>query len=81
MLGIIEESLEELLKRQNISITPTNRIELFLDIAKDKEFTRADYLRHYKDISAPTASRDLTLAVKYGILKKSGDKRLTKYQF
>lgn len=59
----------------------TDRIELFREIVKDKEFTRADYLRHYKEISAPTASRDLTFAVKNGILKKSGDKRMSKYRF
>lgn len=81
MLDIIGESLEELLKGQNISITPSGRMELFRDIVKEKEFTRSDYLRHYKDISAPTASRDLALAVKNGVIRKSGDKRLTRYRF
>ena len=44
-------------------------------------FTRADYLKLIKTISAPTASRDLAHAVKTKILQKSGDKRLTAYSF
>jgi hypothetical protein len=36
---------------------------------------------HFKEISAPTASRDLRWAVMKNILLKEGDKRNTLYQF
>ncbi len=38
-------------------------------------------MRHFKDISTATASRDLKLAVDSGLLDKSGDKRTTNYIF
>lgn len=44
-------------------------------------FTRQEYLRHNKDISSATGSRDLKDAVNNRVLKKTGDKRLTKYLF
>ncbi len=81
MLTIINESLEELLSSQNITLTSENRIELFRSIIQNNTFSRQDYLRHFKDISTATASRDLKQAVENGILIKSGDKRLTLYQF
>jgi len=58
-----------------------DRIEIFEDIIKNKEFSRQDYLRHNKEISPATASRDLKNAVDKGILIKKGDKRLTIYKF
>jgi Fic family protein len=50
------------------------------DIVKSS-FKRQYYLRHFKDISTATASRDLKLAVDSGLLDKSGDKRTTSYNF
>jgi len=38
-------------------------------------------MRHNKDISSATASRDLKDAVENEIFIKSGDKRLTKYKY
>ena len=38
-------------------------------------------MRHFKDISSATASRDLKVAVDKGILIKTGDKRTTQYRF
>jgi Fic family protein len=81
MLEIINISLEELLKTQQISHTDKERIELFGLNNNHSEFSRKDYLRHNKDISSATASRDLKNAVERGILKKIGDKRLTRYKF
>lgn len=81
MLSLIDHSLENLLQTQNIHINKTERIKAFRDIIGSKYFTRADYLRHNKEISTSTASRDLQDAVNNDILKKTGDKRLTKYRY
>ncbi|MBJ6369040.1 Fic family protein [Snuella sedimenti] len=81
MLGIILQALEDILKTQNRTLTGQDRIELYKDIIGNKDFSRKDYLLNYKGISQATASRDLKRAVEQGVLVKSGDKRLTKYQF
>ena len=56
-----------------------------LAIAREKfhtvEFTRKDYLQVFKTIATATASRDLAFGVKHKLLKKDGQKRLTKYRF
>jgi Fic family protein len=81
MLEVIKDALEDLLQNQNISFTNIERIETFkLNIGK-ASFSRQDYLRVFKNISAPTASRDLKEALDNGILIKSGDKRNTTYSF
>lgn len=81
MLNVLNDSLEELLKIQNPSVTDKERIQLFRDIIGKSSFTRQDYLRHNKEISSATASRDLKNAVDNEVLEKTGDKRLTKYKF
>lgn len=81
MLQIIHSALENLLIIQNLTVKDMDRIEIFEDIIKNKEFSRQDYLRHNKEISPATASRDLKNAVDKGILIKKGDKRLTIYKF
>ena len=81
MLQVIHDSLEDLLKTQNVSLKNSDRISLFREIIKEDFFTRQDYLRHFKNISPATASRDLKDAVVQGWLEKVGDKRLTKYWF
>ena len=81
MLEIINQALEDLLGTQNLTVGNVDRIEAFRDAIGHKFFARQDYLRHNKDISSSTASRDLKDAVDKGLLKRTGDKRLTKYQF
>ncbi len=81
MLGIILQSLENLLKIQNRTLTTETRIELYKDIIGSNEFSRKDYLQNFKEISQATASRDLKWAVEQNILTKTGDKRLTKYLY
>ncbi|HBK83533.1 MAG TPA: cell filamentation protein Fic, partial [Flavobacterium sp.] len=44
-------------------------------------FSRKDYMQSFKNISAPTASRDLKWAVEQNLLAKFGELRLTEYQF
>lgn len=81
MLNVINDALEELLRIQSPSITNRDRINLFKGIIGKSYFKRQDYLRHNKEISSATASRDLKNAVDDGILEKTGEKRLTKYKF
>ncbi len=81
MLGIILQSLENLLKTPNRTLTTENRIELYKDVIGSNEFSRKDYLQNFKEISQATASRDLKWATEQNILTKFGDKRLTKYQY
>ena len=81
MLQIIDESLETLLTHQNINLTTNDRLETFREKTGGDTFTRKDYLRHFKQISSATASRDLKEGVDRGILKKTGDRRTTQYRF
>jgi len=81
VLDIIDKSLDDVLKSQNVTLTDSERIHLFYDQIGGKEFSRQDYLRYNKDISSATASRDLKNGVNNGFLIKTGDKRLTKYRF
>lgn len=81
MLGIILESLKQVLQSQNINLSTKDRIFLWKEKMGDKKFSRKDYLQNFKNISAPTASRDLKWAVDENILIKSGEQRLTEYQF
>jgi Fic family protein len=81
MLEIINLALEDLLRTQNHTLTSSDRIDFFKHFIGIELFTRQDYLRHNKEISTATASRDLKEAVDNEIIIKSGDKRLTKYKF
>ena len=80
MLRIVEESLEELLQSQNVTLTG-DRIALFKDYIADASFTRKDYLRYFKELSTATASRDLKEAVDSNLLRKEGEKSLTRYTY
>lgn len=81
MLEIILESLTGLLQSQSVILHTTDRIDLFKEKIGKIKFTRKDYMQLFKNISAPTASRDLKWAVNEGILTKFGELRLTEYQF
>lgn len=81
MLAIILESLKQLLQSQNINLSNKDRMLLFKEKIGSKIFSRKDYLQNFKNISAPTASRDLKWAVEQSILIKFGEQRLSEYQF
>lgn len=81
MLGIISTALEELLQSQNKTLTTVDRIALFKEKMGSIAFSRKDYLNAFKNISAPTASRDMAWAVAHGLVNKEGDKRTTIYRF
>ena len=53
----------------------------FRNFIGNELFTRQDYLRHNKEISTATASRDLKEAVDNDVIEKEGEKRLTKYRY
>jgi Fic family protein len=81
MLEVILESLVDLLKVQNVSLTNSDRISIYKSVAKDSYFKRNEYLRHFREISSATASRDLKYAVENGIIEKLGDKNTARYRF
>lgn len=81
MLEIILESLDGLLHSQSVTLHTEDRIHLFKEKTGTNTFSRKDYMLNFKNISAPTASRDLKWAVEQGILSKYGKQRLTQYQF
>lgn len=81
MLEIILNTLEELLQSQHKTIHTEDRIQLFKEKTGSNRFSRKDYMQSFKNISAPTASRDLKWAVEQRILTKFGEQRLTAYQF
>lgn len=81
MLDIILESLNGLLQSQSVTLYTEDRIRLFEEKIGKNRFSRKEYLQHFKNISAPTASRDLKWAVEQNLLAKFGALRLTEYQF
>ena len=81
MLSIIDEALEELLLSQPATISGEDRVNLFQSIIKENPFARKEYMRHFKNISTTTASRDLREATEKGILNKTGDGRNTVYKY
>lgn len=80
MLDVINEALEELLRTTNVALTAEDRIASIKDIFGKNLFTRQDYLRHFKGISTATASRDLRMAVESGMLKRTGNGRISEYK-
>ncbi len=81
MLNLMAESLSLLLNSQNRTLNTSDRLGLFKEVIKSSSFSRKDYLRNFKNISQPTASRDLKWGTDQGLLSKTGDKRLTIYIF
>jgi Fic family protein len=82
MLGLIKESLEEMAKD---IIAVTNIFEDRMAKARshfeDQLFSRKDYMELFKNISSATASRDLKDGVVDKLLKKSGERNQTRYNF
>lgn len=78
MLGIINQSLQDLLDHSGSKMNDAERLEYFLS-TNPKEFSRKDYLKFFKNISTATASRDLKKAVESGWIVKKGDKNQARY--
>ena len=81
MLTVMDDSLDELLDTQPESPTAEDRIMVFQSIVQKASFGRKEYMRHFKNISTATASRDLRQAVDREILVKAGDGRMSLYSF
>jgi Fic family protein len=79
MLGIINNSLEHILKFGSRKLNQTDRINYFKEL-DNIEFTRKDYMNVFKEISSATASRDLIKGVEFEIFVKIGKKNKTKYR-
>ena len=79
MLKIIDESLLLLLDNGTRKLNESERIEIFLE-QNPNTFTRKDYLKHFSDISAATASRDLKYGVEQNLIKMIGDKKTASYK-
>ncbi|WP_282637972.1 hypothetical protein [Sphingobacterium thalpophilum] len=63
MLGIILTAFEELLQAQNKTPGLEDRISMFKEKIGQNKFHRKDYLQNFKNISAPTTSKNLKWAV------------------
>jgi Fic family protein len=81
MLSAINVALVEQLQERRLPMTAEERISIFREQFLGNEFSRKNYLDFFKDISPPTASRDLKSAVDKRILKRKGDKRTAVYYF
>lgn len=81
LLEVINLCMEECVLFYEKLIHPKDRISTVRTLFNGRNFSRKEYMDYYKDISAPTASRDLTKAVEEGILEKRGDKNKTRYRF
>ncbi len=82
ILTQIEKSLKQLIEEtRGLTLTAENRIEIARNAFGEKTFSRKDYQNLLKTISTATASRDLHQGVKMNLLKRSGDKRTSVYQF
>ena len=78
----IEKSLKKLIEEtRGVTLTAENRLGIARTAYGEKTFSRKDYQNLLKTISTATASRDLHQGVKMGLLKRSGDKRTSLYQF
>jgi Fic family protein len=78
MLGVINDSLAELLQYKNRVFTEIERLEYFIQSGA-KEFTRKDYMNTFKDISSATASRDLKKGIEMQLFKALGMGNQTRY--
>ena len=66
---------------RGVTLTAENRLGIARIAFGDKPFSRKEYQNLLKTISPATASRDLHRGVKMGLLRRSGDKRTSMYQF
>jgi Fic family protein len=78
MLGVIDESLAELLNYTQRILKDTDRLAYFLGQGFT-EFSRKDYMRVFKDISTATASRDLKKGLELNLFESTGELNKTRY--
>lgn len=66
---------------RGITLSAENRLGIAGKVLENKTFSRKEYQNILKTISTATASRDLSLGIKIGLLVRSGDKRTARYRF
>jgi Fic family protein len=82
ILTQIDKSLKRLIEEtRGVTLTAADRLGIARTAFAERTFSRKDYQNLLKTISTATASRDLHQGVKLGLLKRSGDKRTSVYQF
>jgi Fic family protein len=79
MLGVLEQSLANLLNTTNVVLSETERMEYFIFIGM-KDFSRKDYQRVFKNLSTATASRDLKKGVELELFSTYGERNATRYR-
>jgi Fic family protein len=79
MLGVLDQSLADLLNTTNVGLSETERIEYFIFIGM-KDFSRKDYQRIFKNLSTATASRDLKKGVSLELFSTYGERNATRYR-
>ncbi|MFT4856430.1 MAG: putative HTH transcriptional regulator [Algoriphagus sp.] len=78
MLGIIDNSLGNLLNVTGQTLTSDQRIMHFISLGKI-EFSRKEYMDVFKTISSATASRDLKKAVESSLILAEGKGNQMRY--
>ena len=73
--------MEDLLSSQPVTLKGAGRIQLFRNMIGENSFSRKVYMRHFKDISSATASRDLREATDNQVLTRIGEGRTTVYKY
>lgn len=82
ILAQIEKSLKQMIEEtRGVTLTAEKRLGIARTAFADKTFSRKEYQNLLKTISTATASRDLHQGVNMGLLKRSGEKRTSVYQF
>lgn len=79
ILETIDKALEEILQDRRTPLTAEDRMNMFIKYIGGNAFSRKDYLDFFKNISAPTASRDLKTSVENKLIKMRGEKRTAVY--
>lgn len=79
---LVEEALRRFLSNlKGEPSTPAHRLELAAGSLRARQFSRKDYQELYPNLSPATASRDLRAGVESGLLRKTGERALTRYRF
>lgn len=81
MLRIIDSELERILSNETKVMSSGDRLSAAKQKFGEKEFSRKEYLRLFKNISPATASRDLKSGSESGLLLKKGDMNRAVYSF
>lgn len=82
MLSMVYQALADFMDAiQPRSLTAKDRLEEAKLHFKESQFSRKNYINHFKTISSATSSRDLKTGVEMGLLVKSGERAQTVYQY